>query len=99
MSRSGTRANSATAACSERNSLLLENLERHIVALLAVRADQLGRLLDRLGLVQRVVGEAAQPVRQEVAADRGERRDALDVAEEAAGAGRYRLALFEQAVH
>ncbi|GAA3451324.1 hypothetical protein GCM10018962_31570 [Dactylosporangium matsuzakiense] len=49
--------------------------------------------------MQGVVGEAGQPVGQEVAHDAGQGGDALHVAQEAAAAGREGLALFEQAVH
>jgi hypothetical protein len=70
----------------------------HLVAALAVVTDVSCRLDDG----QRgewVVGEARQPVRQQVVHDAAQRRDALEVAAESAVAPRDRLVRLEQAVH
>ena len=64
----------------DRLRLLGEDRERHRVALLAVAPHELGRLRERLGLRERVLGVARQPVRQQVLLDPGERGDALGVA-------------------
>ncbi|GFJ88393.1 hypothetical protein Prum_020350 [Phytohabitans rumicis] len=83
----------------ERHGLLLEDLQGERVAAFAVRPDELGGLLDRVGRAQVVPLEPGQPVGQQVLHDAGQRGHALHVAGEPAVALRRRLPLGEQAVH
>ena len=78
--------------------LLLEDLSRHLVATLAEGAQFLGCGIEGRG-GQLVVGVTREPVRQQVVADARERREALDIADEAAVALRHRLAIGEQTFH
>ena len=65
-----------------RHRLLLEDLERHRVAALTERPDHPRGPLWLLHPGQLVVREPAQPVREQVALDTGERRHALRIADE-----------------
>jgi hypothetical protein len=82
----------------DRHRLLLEHLAGHFVAPLAEAAQLLGSVVDGRAR-QLVIGVSRQPVRQQVAADPGERGDTLDVAHETTVASRKWLAVAEQTVH
>ncbi len=81
----------------DRAGLLVEQLERHLVAVDAVGPYLLGGLCDGQG-GQRMVWISREPVGEQVAYDPGQRRDALHVAGVAAVAGRHRLVIGQQAV-
>ena len=80
----------------ERHRLLIEELARHLVAVLAVRPDLL-RCFERIELGERMIRILRQPERQQVVADAGQarrrsRRPAEPAVADAASAGRRRAA-------